>query len=61
MKFHVRLDEIYYATQTFAGHFCLSHFRILKNDKFIVIKHDPDVAQMTTTKTGMLAVTMPED
>ena len=22
MKFHVRLDEIYYAVQTFAGHFC---------------------------------------
>ena len=44
MNFHVRLDEIYYAVQKFAGHFCLFHFRILKKSKFIVIKHDRDVA-----------------
>ena len=44
MKFLVRLDEIYYPVQTFAGHFCLFHFRILKKSKFIVIKHDRDVA-----------------
>ena len=44
MKFLVRLDEIYYAVQTFAGHFCLLHFRIIKKSKFIVIKHDRDVA-----------------
>ena len=44
MNFHVRLDDIYYAVQTFAGHFCLFLFRILKKSKFIVIKHDRDVA-----------------
>ena len=44
MKFHMRLEKICCAAQTFVGNFHLFHFRILKKSKCIVIKHDPDVS-----------------